>query len=381
MNEKDCVVLIPSLEPDEKLPKYVDELLSTDFGLILVIDDGSSEKYQPIFKRLEEKERTVVLHHDKNKGKGGALKTGYQYILDHTQFKGVITADSDGQHTVKDTLSLASLLDENTDELLLGSRDFSRKSKQVPPKSRFGNRITSVIFVMLYGKWLPDTQTGLRAMNRNLLPEFLSVGGERFEYEMNQLITCSGHHIKMRIVPIDTIYLNENQGTHFHPIRDSWRIYKLLLTSFFKFMSSSLIATLVDLLIFTVLNKFVLEHIIPDQVFNLFFFSIPLRFLVATVIARICSATFNFKLNTTFVFNLQKCKGAVLRYVLLCVPVILCSSLFVGEIGALLHIQEGSLLNTLIKACVDTLLFIINFRVQKSWVFNPKYNQKGDISQ
>ena len=157
MNLKDCCVLIPSLEPDEKLPNYVRALAAGGFGLILVVDDGSGEQYQPIFNEIASWERCTVLHHPVNRGKGAALKTGFEYILGSTDYQGVITADSDGQHTVPDTQNLASLLTADKDELLLGSRDFSRRSKAVPPKSRAGNRITSCIFALLYGHWLPDT--------------------------------------------------------------------------------------------------------------------------------------------------------------------------------------------------------------------------------
>ena len=92
-----AVILIPSLEPDEMLPAYIQKLSESGFGHIVVVDDGSSEAYQPIFKEVEGVDRAVVLHHDVNHGKGVALKTGYKYILDNLpDVAGVITADADG---------------------------------------------------------------------------------------------------------------------------------------------------------------------------------------------------------------------------------------------------------------------------------------------
>lgn len=375
MNLKDCCVLIPSLEPDEKLPNYVRALAAGGFGLILVVDDGSGEQYQPIFNEIASWERCTVLHHPVNRGKGAALRTGFEYILSRTKYQGVITADSDGQHTVPDTQNLASLLTADEDELLLGSRDFSRKSKAVPPKSRAGNRITSCIFALLYGHWLPDTQTGLRALNRHMLKEQLTVTGDRFEYEMHQLIYCAAHHIKMRVVPIQTVYLNENKGSHFHPLRDSWRIYKLILTGFFKFISSSLIATLIDLGIFSVINGYVLQYLMSESKVEFFGEKLSARFLVATAAARLCSSVVNFMLNKNFVFRLQKSRGALLRYVVLVVCVLVVSSLSVSTISNWLNIAPNSFLNTLVKALVDTVLFFLNFRIQKCWVFAQK--EKG----
>ncbi len=377
MNLKDCCVLIPSLEPDEKLPKYVKELAAGGFGQILVVDDGSGAQYQPIFEKIASWERCTVLHHPVNRGKGAALRTGFEHILNHTEFQGVITADSDGQHTVPDTQHLADLLNPDKDELLLGSRDFSRKSKAVPPKSRMGNRITSCIFALLYGHWLPDTQTGLRALNRHMLSEQLTVTGDRFEYEMNQLIFCAAHHIKMRVVPIETVYLNENKGSHFHPFRDSWRIYKLILTGFFKFISSSLIATLIDLGIFSIVNSYVLQYLMSESKVEFFGEKLSARFLVATAIARVCSSIVNFMLNKNFVFRLQKSKGALARYIILVICVLIVSSLSVSVISNWLNIAPNSVLNTLVKAIVDTILFFLNFRIQKNWVFAQNQNVEG----
>lgn len=233
MRPQECCVLIPSLSPDERLPQYVQELLKADYGQVLVVDDGSKPEYQEIFTRIAGWEKCTVLHHEVNKGKGAGLRTGFAYLKEHTDFQGVITADADGQHTVPDTLKLTEKLSDQK-ELLLGSRDFSRKSKNVPFKSRAGNRITSCMFKLLYGRWLPDTQTGLRAFNRDLIDFSLRISGDRFEYEMNQLIWCAKKKIPMTPVEIETVYLDENKSSHFHPVRDAWRIYKLLFGNLFK---------------------------------------------------------------------------------------------------------------------------------------------------
>ena len=135
MQAKQLCVLIPSLEPDERLPVYVDALLAADFGQIVIVNDGSSAQYDASFDSLAARERCVVLKHEVNRGKGQALRTGVAYIRDHTAFAGVITADADGQHTVHDTLLLADAMDEKKPELLLGSRDFSHKNKSIPFRS------------------------------------------------------------------------------------------------------------------------------------------------------------------------------------------------------------------------------------------------------
>ena len=369
MDRKQCCVLIPSLDPDEKLPAYVEELIKAQYGLILVVDDGSGPEYQPIFERIASWPGCQVLHHEVNRGKGAALRTGFAHILEHTGLEGVITADSDGQHTVEDTAKLAERLSGDKAELLLGSRDFSRHSTQVPPKSRMGNRITSAIFALLYGHYLPDTQTGLRGMSRPMLADCLQIEGDRFEYEMNQLIWCSRHHIPMTVVPIETVYHNENQGTHFHPIRDSWRIYKLILGNFFKFMSASLICWLVDFILFTLLKRVpALAQLELDTPWLHALSRSVEAILLATVIARVVSAALNFILNKTVVFSIRQSKGAVWRYIILCVTVMLVSGIAVSALHALTGINSG-----VIKIVVDLVLFVVNYRIQRSWVFaQPK---------
>ena len=77
---QDAVILIPSLEPDDRLPAYIRRLKEGGFAHIVVVDDGSGEAYRPIFDSVDAVEDTVVLRHEVNKGKGVALKTGYRYI-------------------------------------------------------------------------------------------------------------------------------------------------------------------------------------------------------------------------------------------------------------------------------------------------------------
>ena len=375
MKPQDCCVLIPSLSPDGKLPAYVKELLAAGFGMILVVDDGSSAEYQPIFEEIGGWDRCAVTHHPVNRGKGAALRTGFAYIQERTALKGIVTADSDGQHTVPDTLKLTGELSDRQ-EVLLGSRDFSRNNPNVPPKSRFGNRMTSGVFRVLYGHWLPDTQTGLRAFPRSLIDFMLSISGDRFEYEMNMLIQCSAQKVPMRPITIETIYHEENKGTHFHPIRDSWRIYKLLLGNFFKFMSASVICMLVDILLFSLLKRwgFLAELEMNTPWLRALSRSVE-PVLLATVIARICSATLNFLLNKNVVFRIKESKGAVWRYIALCAGVMLVSGVTVSALHALTGVNS-----TVIKMVVDFLLFFVNYRIQKAWVFPQKsaVRAKGD---
>ena len=352
-----AVILIPSLEPDERLPVYVTALLERGFRQVVVVDDGSSAEYQDIFSRLAAMEGCHVLHHEVNRGKGAGLKTGYRWIEEHCpDCTGVITADADGQHTVEDCWRLAEALPEDTQALYLGSRDFSLP--HVPPKSRVGNRITTFVFWALYGQWLPDTQTGLRAFRREELPFMIEVDGERFEYEMNVLIACARAHISMLPLTIETVYENDNAGTHFHPIRDSVRIYKVIFGNFFRFVGTSLLSFLIDqglawLLADVVLNHYGISH---EGI-------IWARGLLARLVSSVC----NFLMNRSFVFKLKgSAKSAVWKYAVLCVVIICLSNLGVTLLSAV------GVNDRLAKMICDTLLYFVSYRAQNRWVFQDQ---------
>ena len=352
---QDAVILIPSLEPDSRLPAYIRRLKEGGFARIVVVDDGSAESYQPIFQEIENVDDTTVLHHEVNKGKGIALKTGYQWILENLadQISGVITADADGQHTVEDCLMLAEKLEGGERALYLGSRDFNQEN--IPPKSRFGNKMTSVVYKLLYGQYLPDTQTGLRAFRKEDLQFMIDVEGARFEYEMKVLIACSRARIPIIPVPIETIYENENEGTHFHPIRDSFRIYKVILGSFIKFMASSLAGVVIDHGIFNLLNLVVFANGAAKS---------GKIILISTVIARVISACVNFLLNRKLVFKDKGQAGkAFLRYVILSVAIMLASACGTWLLG------KTGMSSTVAKLITDTLLYFASYRFQERWVF------------
>lgn len=114
-------VLIPAYKPTENLLSFIHSLEEQDLQIILV-DDGSGEEFLPLFQRIEEESSAKVIHSPTNRGKGAALKKGLSYLQTVDNDFQVITVDADGQHSVKDTLSLLQKGQESPDSLLLGAR-------------------------------------------------------------------------------------------------------------------------------------------------------------------------------------------------------------------------------------------------------------------
>ena len=357
LDPSSAVILIPSLEPDDRLPAYLGQLRERGFERMVVVDDGSSEEAQPLFDRMAQMEGVTVLHHDVNHGKGVALKTGYAWIRDNLpDISGVITADADGQHTVEDCWRLAEALAEGKRALYLGSRDFTLPI--VPARSRKGNKITSAVFWALYGQYLPDTQTGLRAFRREELPFMIGVAGERYEYEMNVLIACARASIPMIPLTIETVYENDNAGSHFHPVRDSIRIYKVILGNFVKFMGASIASFLIDQGVFALMEFVVLSRV------NWALASIQ---GLSTLVARLVSAPCNFLMNRSFVFRFkQNTAVTALKYAALAISLLVLSWLGVALLGVL---GMPKFLDNLSKLIIDTLLYFLSYRVQNKWIF------------
>ena len=147
--------------------------------------------------------------------------------------------DADGQHLPDDMEKLLMKAAAEPMALIVGSRTIDRN---VPWKSRMGNLITRRIFRMKTGVEVSDTQTGLRSFSTRLLDFMLDIEGERYEYEMNVLVTCAKANIPIIEVPIETIYHDKgNSCSHFRKVRDSVRIYRQLLKFSFVSFSSFLL--------------------------------------------------------------------------------------------------------------------------------------------
>ncbi len=356
MNDLNVTLVIPSLDPDEKLALTVDSAIKAGFSDIILIDDGSHDENKKYFSELDALPEVTLLTHPVNLGKGAALKTAFAYFLENRpDSAGVITADGDGQHRTEDIVVCArAMTGGETDKsaVVLGCRDFSLP--HVPKKSRFGNRMTSLVFKLFCGMSISDTQTGLRAIPREFVPKMMEVKGTRYEYETNMLLMMGSDNIPYREVKIETVYYDNNEKSHFRPIRDSIRVYGLII----KYAASSIASSCVDLLSFYILTAL------------LFGDGTRLHVFAATVLARVISVVFNFSLNKKLVFESDgKPIKTFLRYVCLAVPIMLASWLVVFVLTDLLSV-ESALLKTLVKMPVDILLFLISFRVQKKWVFN-----------
>jgi glycosyltransferase involved in cell wall biosynthesis len=247
-------IIIPALNPKTELLDLLKGLLALGAPQIIVVNDGSGQEYDDIFEKVSVLPKCVLLKHAVNMGKGRALKTAFAYYLDNcSHLDGVVTADADGQHSVEDISRIAYALNNNRDKLVLGVRNFEKD--KVPRRSYMGNTITSLCFKLFYGYYLKDTQTGLRGIPTSELGWMLELSGERYDFEINMLIKARRRKLDFLEIGIDTIYFDNNAGSHYGSFKDSARIFCKLIGGLIHYSLSCSFSALVDVMAFIILNK------------------------------------------------------------------------------------------------------------------------------
>ncbi len=340
------VVLIPAYEPDEHLVALVTALrAAAPAARVLVVDDGSGPRYVPLFHAVAGLGATILTH-PKNAGKGAALRTGLAHVESAWPGHDVVCADSDGQHLPTDILAVAQrLASRPTHEpgpIVLGARSFAGR---VPFRSRFGNEATRGFVRIASGLRLRDTQTGLRGYPADLVGWLQTVPGDRFEYEMAVLLRAHADRRPIVEVPIRTVYLDGNSGTHFRPIVDSARVYAPLL----RFVASSTLAAILDVIGLVALM------------------ALTGNLLVSVVGARAISATVNFTVNRQVVFGSSGPLGrAARRYATLAIALVAANY---ALMWTLTSAGAGLLLA---KIVTETVLCLTSFAVQNRVVFRHK---------
>ena len=344
------IALIPAYMPSESLVGLTEELDRRRFSVV-VVDDGSGENFDKIFEACAY--HATVLAHRENKGKGAALKTGLRFI--ERSFDApytVVTLDADGQHSIKDALHVCETAERCLSALVLGCRSFKGEDVKVPKKSLLGNKLTRTVFRMSSGVDVSDTQTGLRAFSDRHVLRMCGISGDRYEYEMNVLMEYAKQELSIREVPIETIYIDENSSSHFHPVGDSARIYKEIL----KFSASSLLCFVLDYLLFCL--------------FSMLTGSVT----AANITARVFSAAANFELNRRLVFGSKKSAGkSAAQYFALAFFILVCNTLLLNLLVSLTPIGRY-----IAKIITETTMFFVSYAVQKTYIFSRKMEDKSE---
>lgn len=343
--DKRPTALIPAYNPEPLLPDLVQRLRESGaFQTVVVVNDGSDAEHGAVFAPLEADDKTVVLTHSRNRGKGATLKTGFGYIAENMpQTAGAVTIDADGQHSPQDAVRIALELAQNPNELVLGVREFG---PEVPLRSRVGNILTRWIFRFVAGKKLTDTQTGLRGVPIGMFRDLIKLSSNGYEFELDMLLSCKGTGREIREIGIATVYINNNRSSHFNPLWDSMRIYYVLL----RFSLSSIFTALLDNAVFAAVYT-VYPSVAGSQ-----------------VAGRIAGVLFNYFANKELVFH---SKQALRRTLPMYLGLVVFSGILSYSVLLLIHHLTGIGV-VLSKIIAETVIFFFNFIVQRDLIFLEK---------
>jgi putative flippase GtrA len=196
----------------------------------------------------------------------------------------------------------------------------------------------------------------------------MTVKGDRFEYETNMLLAMKAQCIDFEEVKIRTVYIEENKSSHFRTVRDSYRIYKLILAHFFRFTLSSLLSSVVDT------GLFVLLSILLQNTFQE-----PLLTVVPAIGARVVSSLMNFFTNKIMVFRSGADTGtAMWRYFTLAAIQMMVQAGLTYGVNVSLHVgNEQTFLRAVIYVIVMVMLYFASFMIQQHWVFAERKKERN----
>ncbi len=185
---------------------------------ILIIDDGSTDAdLSKVFQGTS----IQVIRHEKNRGKGYALKTALCY-LEQQNARFMITIDGDGQHYPKDIVKFLQALDEEEDTIIIGCRDF--ESADVPEKSRFGRKFSNMWVKLETGVSCRDSQSGFRAYPVKKIAS-LKLHGNHYDFENEVLTRAFWNGLKLKEVMVEVYYSKPGESSSsFRLFRDNMRI-------------------------------------------------------------------------------------------------------------------------------------------------------------
>lgn len=216
LTRRKVCVLIPTYNNAKTLVRVLNEIRNYTTEII-VVNDGSTDETAAILSKYTDIE---VLTFDTNKGKGKALRVGFDKARS-MGYNYALTIDSDGQHFAQDIAVFAYELEKSEEPvLLIGSRDMNQKD--VPKKNSFGHRFSNFWFWFETGVALSDTQSGYRLYPLEKLEK--NYVTNRFEFEIEVIVRASWSGILIKNVPIGVLYDKQERVSHFRPFWDFARI-------------------------------------------------------------------------------------------------------------------------------------------------------------
>lgn len=224
------MIVIPTYNPTQLLLNTLADLDSNPELKVLlkiIVNDGSAYGGEYL-KESKKNPQVAVVDHSGNQGKGAAIKTAMRHVLkSQPGVEYILTVDSDRQHLGKDVVSIVESIKKNGHGMHIGFRQLAKD--KTPLRSFIGNFFSRKFFYCFYRVELQDTQSGLRAYPRSCFEYLTLLKSQRYEFEMEAIINTLLRKVKIHEMPIETVYFNKNQSSHFRPLVDSMKVIWVIL--------------------------------------------------------------------------------------------------------------------------------------------------------
>jgi len=220
-------ILIPAFNEGKYIKNVLSECLLYKLDLI-IIDDGSTDNTIEIIEKFPKPvgPKIILIRHQLNKGKGEALKTGFNFAAKNN-YSGVITLDGDGQHKVSEIEDFIRMAENENPDVIVGSR--FKNTKGMPFIRLATNFVTSWLISAIAGKKIDDVQSGFRYVSLRALKN-INLETKNFDTEPEMLLKASWLNYIIKNIPISTIY-HKDFVSHVNPIKDTIKFFKLVFRS------------------------------------------------------------------------------------------------------------------------------------------------------
>jgi glycosyltransferase involved in cell wall biosynthesis len=200
---KTIAVLIPAFNAEYSLAELINRLRNAIGNVqIIVVDDGSTDRTNEVAASIG----AIVFRHKKNRGKGAALQTGFDFLNKQTGIEFIVTIDADLQHQPEDIPKFLLVQQKTNADIVIGWRE--RIGTQMPVHRKLSNAITSVLVGMRTGVKIKDSQCGFRLIRSSVI-EIVQLESTGYEAETEFLIKAAHRGFKIEFVPVRTIYGTE----------------------------------------------------------------------------------------------------------------------------------------------------------------------------
>ena len=214
MSER-IVAIIPALNAERTVPRVIEQARQ-HIEPVIVIDDGSTDRTGDVARAAG----AIVLRHEVNRGKGAALRTGFQWARENG-YDGVITLDADGQHLPSEIPKFIREREAGGEDLIIGGR--SHLFGQMLPRRRNANRFSAWCIAKCSGVPITDSQSGFRFYSARLI-DGIDLRTDGFDMESEVIVRAGRRGYRIVTIPIELGFVDGLSTSHYKPLKDTLRI-------------------------------------------------------------------------------------------------------------------------------------------------------------